>query len=128
VAYEHTEYRQIDPLRALLREPQLEINPQTAARLGIAEGDAVWIETSRLKHRVTAKARFESQLHPNVVASLFGWWFPEKPAPEHGCFDSNINTIIDNGPPYEPLNGNYQARGILCRVGKAEAERAKSFE
>jgi len=53
-----------------------------------------------------------------VVAFLFGWWFPEKGAPEHGCFESNINTVIDNGPPYEPINGNYQARGILCRLGK----------
>jgi len=22
---------------------------------------------------------------------LLGWWFPELPGPEHGCFDSNVN-------------------------------------
>jgi anaerobic selenocysteine-containing dehydrogenase len=117
-AYEHTEYRQINPLRKLLADPQIEINPMTASQFGIEDGDEVWIETPNINSRVKGKAKLIPGLHPRVVASLFGWWFPEKPAPEHGCFESNINTIIDNGPPYEPINGNYQARGILCRVGK----------
>ena len=119
--YEHTEYRQIASLRRLLTEPLLEINPVTASDLGVKEGDRVWIETPKFSNRVEARAKLVPQLHPRVVASLFGWWFPEKPSPEHGCFESNINSIIDNGPPYEPINGNYQARGILCRVGKASS-------
>lgn len=116
--YEHTEYRQIAPLRKLLPEPLIEINPKTASHFGIEEGDEVWVETPTVRSRVKGNARLIPQLHPRVVAFPFGWWFPEKPAPEHGCFESNINTIIDNGPPYEPINGNYQARGILCRIRK----------
>jgi anaerobic selenocysteine-containing dehydrogenase len=117
-AYEHTEYRQIAPLRELLPEPLIEINPITASQLGINEGDEVWVETPKFSSRVTAKADLVHELHPRVVALLFGWWFPEKEAPEHGCFEANVNAIIDNGPPYEPINGNYQSRGVLCRIGK----------
>lgn len=118
-AYEHTEYRQIESLRRLLPEPYLEIHPQTATDYGIAEGDNIRVETPHLDTHVTAKARFVPELHPSVVAMLFGWWFPEKEGPEHGCFESNVNTIIFNGPPYEPFNGNYQARGVLCKVSPA---------
>jgi hypothetical protein len=64
--------------------------------------------------------RYVDGLHPRVVSMLVGWWFPEKPGPEHGAFESNINTIISNDPPYDPINGNHQARAILCRIGKVE--------
>jgi anaerobic selenocysteine-containing dehydrogenase len=117
-AYEHTEYRQIAPLRNLLPEPLIEINPITASQLGIHEGDEVWVETPKFSSRVKARADLVHELHPRVVALLFGWWFPERPGPEHGCFEANVNAIIDNGPPYEPINGNYQSRGVLCRIGK----------
>jgi anaerobic selenocysteine-containing dehydrogenase len=116
--YEHTESRQIEALRRLFPEPVIEINAGTATDLGIKEGDEIWVETPKFKYRVKSKAKLEPELHPNVVATLFGWWYPEKEGPEHGCFESNINTVIDNGPPFEPINGNYQARGIPCRIGK----------
>ncbi len=118
-AYEHTEYRQIDSLRRLVPDPEIEINPETAAQHGISEGDDILLATPHLPHRIRGKARFVPGLHPGVVAALFGWWFPEKPGPEHGCFEANVNTIISNGPPYEPINGNYQARGVLCRIASA---------
>ncbi len=115
-AYEHTEYRQIASLRRLLPEPLIEINPDSAAGLGISEGETVWLSTPGLPYRVRGKARLVPGLHPNVVGSLFGWWFPEEPGPEHRCFEANVNAIIAAGPPYEPVNGNYHARGVLCRV------------
>lgn len=57
---------------------------------------AHWLETPHLDTHVTAKARFVPELHPSVAAMLFGWWFPEKEGPEHGCFESNVNTVIFN--------------------------------
>lgn len=115
-AYEHTEYRQIDSLRRYVPVPEIEVSPETAAQCGIGEGDDILLATPHLPHRMRGRARLVPELHPRVVAALFGWWFPEMPGPEHGCFEANVNAIISNGPPYEPVNGNYQARGVLCKI------------
>lgn len=119
-AYEHTEYRNIPALRKLVPEPQVEISPEAARAHGINEGDEVWLESSKFSWRIKAKARFVHGLHPSVVSLTHGWWFPERTGPDHGCFESNANAIISNDPPYDPINGNYQVRAILCRIGKTE--------
>lgn len=117
--YEHTEYRNCPSLRKKAPEPEIEINTETAKKLGIHDGDWMWLESYQIKgERVKGKAKFAPELHPNVVSMVMGWWFPEMPGPEHGCFDSNINTIISDGPPFEQFNGHAQMRGILCRAGK----------
>jgi len=112
----------LDPSHPFLfgvSDPLIEINPETAAELGITEGDEVYIESPRFEERVYMKARFSPEIHPRVVTCLSHWWFPEKPGPEHGCFESNINTIISTDPPYDPIGMNYQVRAVLCRVGKS---------
>ena len=123
-SYMHSEGRQIERQRQLVPEPYLEINSETASRLGIGEGDRVYLETPRSKDkgRIKFKARLVPEMHPDVVAGPHAWWFPEKPAPEHGCFDSNINAVITLDPPYDPVMGVPQMRAILCRVGKAESQ------
>jgi anaerobic selenocysteine-containing dehydrogenase len=117
--YEHSEGRQSPSLRKKIPEPEIEIHPQMAKDLGLKEGDWMWLESYQMKgEKVKGKAKFVDELHPNVVSTLVHWWFPERPEPEHGCFESNINTIISDGPPFEPFNGHSQTRGILCRAGK----------
>jgi len=117
--YEHSEGRQCPSLRKRIPEPEIEIHPQTAKDLGLKEGDWMWLESYQMKgERVKVKAKFVNELHPNVVSTLVCWWFPERPEPEHGCFESNINTIISDGPPFEPFNGHSQTRGILCKARK----------
>lgn len=117
--YEHTEQRNCPSLRKKFPEPEIEIHPQTAEHLGIKEGELMWLESYQIKgERIKGKAKFVEELHPNVVSMLMGWWFPELPGPEHGCFESNINTIISDGPPFEEFNGHAQMRGILCKAGK----------
>ncbi len=48
----------------------VELNPRTAAALGIAEGDEVWVESPRGKLR--ARARLFEGLWPNAVAMPLG--------------------------------------------------------
>lgn len=118
--YFGSEGRQIPSLRRDEPEPKVEIHPRTAKRLGIAEGDWVWIETSRVRNeRVRFRASLTTGVDPRVVEAAHGWWFPERPGPEHGCFQSNINLIIPAGLPREPICGSVPARGELCRVYKA---------
>ena len=118
ICYTHSEFRQLPSLRKKYLEPLLDINPETAAELGIREGDEVYIETPGFEDRVYMKAHL-SGMHPRVVSCLSHWWFIDKPGPDHGCFESNINTIISTDPPYDPISMNYQMRAVLCRVGKS---------
>ena len=121
--WEHSEGRQIERQRRISPDPLLEINPETAARLGIDDGDWVYLETPKSagKWRVKYRAKLVPKLLDCVVAGPHAWWFPEKPGPEHGCFDSNINALLSLDPPYDPVIGNGQFRAFLCRVGKVES-------
>jgi anaerobic selenocysteine-containing dehydrogenase len=123
IVYTHSEFRQIPSLRKEFPEPLMEINPETAAELGINERDEIFIERPGFKERVYMKAKFSPELHPKVVSCGSHWWFPEKPGPEHGCFESNINTIVSTDPPYDPISMNYQMRAVLCRLGKNSTSR-----
>jgi anaerobic selenocysteine-containing dehydrogenase len=116
----NSEHRQLTKLRRAHRDPIAEIHPDTAARLGIANGDWIWIETRR--GRMRQKAKVTKGIDPRVINAQHGWWFPDEPAPEYGVWKSNVNLLTDNAPPYDPAMGTYQLRGLLCRVEKASAD------
>ena len=118
--YMHSEGRQIAGQRDLIPEPYLEMNPGTGEHYGVHESDWICLETphSRGKNWIRFKVRFVPDMHPDVVAGPHGWWFPEKLEPDHGCFESNINTLLTLDPPYDPVVGNVQCRAILCRISK----------
>lgn len=119
ISFFNTEGRQISGLRKRMPDPLIDIHPDTAGGAGIAEGDWVWLETPQVRgERVRFKARLTDEVHPKVVHAPHGWWFPEKPAPEHGCFDSNVNVVLTGDPPREAICGSVRTRGTLCRVYK----------
>jgi len=119
IAYFHSEGRQLPRLRKLVPDPELEIHPEAAKGLGINNRDWVWLETPKIKgERVRFKAKLTSGIHPKVVHVPHGWWFPEKPAPEHGCFESNINVVMSGDPPREEICASVPTRGTLCKVYK----------
>ncbi len=117
----HSEHRQIKHLRYLRHEPIMQINPLTAQKLGIADGDWVWIETRRGK--VKQKARLTQAVHPRVVYAERGWWFPERPSQDPQLYDilqSNANVLTGATPDLcDPMSGSWANRGLLCRVSKA---------
>lgn len=119
--FENTEYHQLPSLRKKRPHATLELHPEAARQLRIAAGDDVWIATPHSPSRITAKARLVPELHPQVVCLPHGWWEPQSPSPKHDAFEHNLNAIVSNGPPYDPINGNYHVRGILCALGKVEA-------
>ena len=117
LGYFHSEGRQIPRLRNLAPDPEIEIHPATSDKAGISNGDWVWVETPRGKgERVKLKAKLTSNIDRRVVHADHAWWFPEKPSPEHGCFDSNINVVLSLDLPREPICGSVPARGTLCRI------------
>jgi anaerobic selenocysteine-containing dehydrogenase/thioredoxin reductase len=122
--YMHSEGRQIKRQRHLDPEPRLQMNPERAADLSIESGDWVYLETPKSagKERVRFRAQLIPDMHPDVVAGPHAWWFPERPKPDYGCFESNINALVTLEPPYDPVVGVPQVRAILCRVWKADTE------
>jgi thiosulfate reductase/polysulfide reductase chain A len=114
-----SEGRQIPTLREQSPDPLVEIHPDKAKEMKIEEGDWVWIETPRVKgERVRLRAKLTSNIDPRVVHADYGWWFPEKPGPEHGAFESNINVILSADPPREEICGSVPIKGTLCKVYK----------
>jgi len=117
--YFNSEHRQLAKLRKAYRDPRADIHPDTAARLGISDGDWIWIETRR--GRMQQRARLTDGIDPRVISAEHAWWFPEEAAPHYGVWKSNVNLLTDNAPPYDPAMGTYQLRALLCRVAKVDA-------
>ncbi len=110
----NSEHRQLPRLRKAHPDPLVEIHPETAAPLGIKNGDWVWIET--LRGKIQQRAKVTTDVDPKVIHVEHGWWFPEEEGPEHGVWKSNANMLTRNGPPYDPAMGTYHLRGLLCRI------------
>jgi len=117
--FQHSQGRQVKMLRESHPEPLITINTDTAGKLGISEGDWVYIETRRGK--IKQKATLSPQVDPRVVIVDFGWWFPERGDSELNAWaESNINVLTDNNEPYSRELGSVTLRGILCKVYKAD--------
>lgn len=102
-------------------DPLVDIHPETAAGLGIADGDWVRIETRR--GGIRQRARYNAGMLPNVVNCQASWWFPEKAAYEpdfSGVFESNANVLTLDDPEWcDELSGGWCDRALLCRVSRA---------
>jgi len=115
--FRHSGGRQITALRGMHPEPMVNIHPETADKLGIKEGDRVYIETRR--GRIRQKAYLTTGIDPRVVGVDYAWWFPEKGASSlYGWAESNINILTDDKPPFNRETGATNLRGILCKVYK----------
>jgi anaerobic selenocysteine-containing dehydrogenase len=113
----HASHRNIPSLRKLSPEPIAELNPETAAELGLSQGDSVYIETPR--GRIRQKLRVNADLDTMVVIVAFGWWFPERgPSDLYGWREANLNLLTDSSPPYDPAMGTPNLRGLMCKVYK----------
>jgi len=120
-AFCHGQHRNLPALRKLQREPRVEMHPRAAAARGIADGDAVVVQTPA--GRITARARLRGDLAPDVVAAQHGWWqgcevlgLPESPVSGDGS--ANYNLLIGN-EDQDPVSGSVAHRSYLCQVRPA---------
>jgi anaerobic selenocysteine-containing dehydrogenase len=115
--YRHSGGRQIASLRNSHPDPTIVIHHETAGRLGIQEGDWVYIETKRGK--IKQKASLTAGIDPRVVGIDYAWWFPEKGLSSlYGWAESNINILTDDNLPFNREIGSTNLRGILCKIYK----------
>jgi anaerobic selenocysteine-containing dehydrogenase len=108
----------LENLRKKKPNPVTIIHPETAGKLGIQEGDQVYIETKR--GRCKQWAVLNAGIDPRVVSASYGWWFPQEGAEkQYGFEESNINMLTDDKPPFNPEMGSTNLRGFCCRVYRA---------
>ena len=116
----HSEHRQIPSLRRMNPDPIIEIHPETAAGLGIRDGD--WVHIENKYGRCKQKAKLTNGIHPRVVNAQHGWWFPEKPGPEpslFGAWEANVNLLLPDGWTGKSGFG-YPYKAQMCRVYRVE--------
>jgi anaerobic selenocysteine-containing dehydrogenase len=105
IAYTHSQYRDIARLKKLEPEPLVEVNPEPAGKLGIADGEMIIVESAR--GSITLKARIIPDVPPTVISLQHGWK------------EANANLLTDN-EPFDPISGYPAFKTIPCRVRKIE--------
>jgi anaerobic selenocysteine-containing dehydrogenase len=119
----HSEHRQIDKLRKRYPWAKMQLNPDTAKELGLAEGDWAWVETQH--GRVMQKVQIFEDIDPRVVHAQHGWWYPEMPGEEpwlHGVWVSNINVCTSSTEEEcDEALGSWPLRTFQCKVYKVKS-------
>ncbi|MGH7872202.1 MAG: molybdopterin-containing oxidoreductase family protein, partial [Candidatus Binatia bacterium] len=115
------QHRNVPRLRRKIPEPFLEIHPSTANAQKIKDGDWIFLETAN--GRVKLKAKFNESLHPDVVATVYGWWqgCEELKLDGHDPFSAtgaNANLLVPNAD-VDPISASVAHRGQKCRVIKS---------
>jgi len=123
--YFHSELHQIDSLRKRRPDPVVQINPETAAGLGISDGDWVWVESPH--GRVKLKAKLFDGIAVDVVNAEHGWWYPEASPPEYRWKESCANLLF-GGDLFDPDTGAEPLKCYVCRVLRPTSSSAHTAE
>ena len=90
------------------------IHPDTANRLGIAEGDHIWVESPH--GRLLARAHLSRRMHPEVVGAQHGFGHTAlgKQAKDRGAHLGSLNVTKS-----DPISGMAVHKEVCVRVYKA---------
>ena len=113
----HSEHRMISSLRKMHPDPIVEIHPEVADKIGVKNGEWVYIETPR--GRIRQKAKLTENIDLRIVHAEHGWWFPERGGRGYGWDESNVDILTENKPPLDPCMGSTNLRVLMCKVSKA---------
>lgn len=115
----HSEHRQIASLRQIDPWPTVQINPETAKRYGIEDGD--WVCMENILGKAVEKAVVTPAVDPRVIHATHGFWYPEQEAEApslFGTFESNVNNLIPRqagilgwGAPY---------KNVICKIYRVD--------
>jgi thiosulfate reductase/polysulfide reductase chain A len=112
-SHTHTRTQNNAWLRDIKPDNPLIIHPETAGRLGIADGEEVWVESRY--GRTRAKAKVTTRIHPEVVGAQhgFGHWRLGRAAKGAGSAFGDLNFLA-----YDALSGQALHKEICVKVYK----------
>jgi anaerobic selenocysteine-containing dehydrogenase len=112
--YLHSSHRWVNKLKKHNPYPRTDIHPDTAKRYGIHEGDEVIIKT-RIGE-IIQTAHLTEDIHPKVIYSAYGWWFPEaKVEEQYDWKRSNFNMLTFANKLGKEF-GTPNLKGIGCAI------------
>ena len=113
-SHTHTRTQNNVILLDLKNENPLIIHPETAAHLGLGEGEMVWVESPNGK--VLAKAHLSRRMHPEVVGAQHGFGHSAlgRNAAGQGTNFGGLNTCVS-----DPLSGMACHKEVSVRITKA---------
>ena len=118
-----SQHRNVASLRRVVRDPQVELHPDTAHARGIAASDWVRIETPH--GSIHARAKLNASLDPQVVCGQHGWWqacdeLGLPGYPPFGPGSANLNLVLRQRPS-DPISGSSPLRASVCNVAALAA-------
>ncbi|MEW6671614.1 MAG: molybdopterin-dependent oxidoreductase [Thermodesulfobacteriota bacterium] len=124
----HSEQRQIKAAREKRPDPLVTLHPETAAALGLAQGE--WVRLNTPLGSVRMKLHLSDAIDRRMADAEHGWWFPERRESEpelFGVFESNANILCPDGAEFcSPEIGGWPHTALLCRVEKEGGGQAAS--
>lgn len=115
----HSQHRNIASLRKREPYPTVQLAPDAAQDLGLAEDDWASVETEWGSVRM--KVKFDPGLHPRVVRAAYGWWQDNRelglvaydPYSPQGA---NYNLLVPGRQKLDKASGTAAHRSLSCRV------------
>ncbi len=100
VYYTHSQMRNVEKMRKILPEAYVEINPKTAEKFGVKDGDKVIVRTER--GSIVVRAKVTEDIAPGVINIPHGW------------SEGNVNVLTSNKPG-DPISGCPELKALLAR-------------
>lgn len=119
-AFFHSENRQVPFCRELNPDPIVEVNPKTAKKLGIADGQ--WCEIWNQFGSCKQKAKITETVDEKTIHCQHAWWFPEEDGSEpnlYGNWRSNVNNLVPNFH-FGKLGFGAPFKCLLCNIKPIE--------
>ncbi len=101
VEYIDAQMHDVPALRARVPNAEAEINPITAAKYGIMQGEMIAVETPRGSIKV--KASVTEDIKPGIVSVPHGW------------AEANCNVLLD-AKLLDPVSGYITLNSVACRI------------
>ncbi|MEE8590582.1 MAG: molybdopterin-dependent oxidoreductase [Spirochaetia bacterium] len=103
--YYHSRFRNIKRFRTAIPGPEVELHPEDAAALGVADGDSIRI-TSRIGSvEVPAKIKSAVEILPGTLQMTHGWK------------EANVN-LLTHDDRFDPISGFPLMKAVEVRVEK----------
>lgn len=118
--YHHGTLRNIPYLREIYPVPQMWINPETAAEVGVETGD--WVKITSRRGETHGNVLVTEGIAPGVLYQE-RFWNPElldSDDPSQAWHAMNINLLTRHDGPYNAEYGTYTLRGFTVKLEKSE--------